>query len=152
MKNNIKTFVDFINESQETSRPKLYTELVRPLKDLYNESDNETKETLKNLSDELFKNPKDIVNRFTGKISKFKTLNELIKNLKYFLKIIGDLNQFHINESQEEYTVPIEANSRYTGTSVKDGKTYLLVVGRAEKLMGDVEIFDNTFDNVFKIV
>ena len=48
-----------------------------------------------------------------------------------------------INESQEEYTVPIEANSRYQGTSVKDGKTYLLVVGKAEKLMGDVEIFDN---------
>ena len=82
----------FIFESKD-GRPKLYNELVRPLKDLYNKSDDKTKETLKNLSDELFENPKDIVNMFTGKISKFKTLDELIKSLKSFLKAVGDLKK-----------------------------------------------------------
>lgn len=77
----------------ESSRPKIYNELVRPLKDLYNESDDNTKETLKKLSYELFENPKDIVNMFTGKISKFKNLDELTNNLKSFLKAVNDLKK-----------------------------------------------------------
>jgi len=82
----------FIFESKD-GRPKLYNGLVRPLKDLYNESDDETKETFKYLSNDLFRNPKDIVNMFTGKISKFKTLDELTKSLKSFLKAVDDLKK-----------------------------------------------------------
>ena len=82
----------FIFESKD-GRPKLYNELVRPLKDLYNESDDKTKETLKYLSYDLFRNPKDIINMFTGKISKFKTLDELTKSLKSFLKAVDDLKK-----------------------------------------------------------
>ena len=82
----------FIFESKD-GRPKLYNELVRPLKDLYNESDDKTKETLKYLSYDLFRNPKDIINMFTGKISKFKTLDELTKSLKSFLKVVDDLKK-----------------------------------------------------------
>jgi mRNA-degrading endonuclease HigB of HigAB toxin-antitoxin module len=82
----------FVFESKD-GRPKLYNELVRPLKDLYNESDDKTKETFKDLSNNLFKNPKDIVNMFTDKISKFKTLDELTKSLKSFLKIVDDLKK-----------------------------------------------------------
>ena len=74
----------FIFESKD-GRPKLYNELVKPLKDLYNKSDDETKETLKNLSNKLFENPKKIRDRFTSKISKFKTLAGLIKELEDFL-------------------------------------------------------------------
>ena len=82
----------FIFESKD-GRPKLYNELVRQLKDLYNESDDKTKETLKYLSYDLFRNPKDIINMFTGKISKFKTLDELTKSLKSFLKAVDDLKK-----------------------------------------------------------
>ena len=74
----------FIFESKD-GRPKLYNELVKPLKDLYNKSDDETKETLKNLSNKLFENPKKIRDRFTSKISKFKTLAGLINELEDFL-------------------------------------------------------------------
>jgi len=82
----------FVFESKD-GRPKLYNELVRPLKDLYNESDDKTKETFKDLSNDLFRNPKIIVNMFTDKISKFKNLDELIKSLKSFLKAVGDLKK-----------------------------------------------------------
>ena len=51
------SYESFISESKD-GRPKLYNELVKPLKDLYNKSDDETKETLKNLSNKLFENPK----------------------------------------------------------------------------------------------
>ena len=97
--NFIKSIVPSLNSSEsfifesKDGRPKLYNELVRPLKDLYNESDDETKETFKYLSNDLFRNPKDIVNMFTGKISKFKTLNELTKSLKSFLKAVDDLKK-----------------------------------------------------------
>jgi hypothetical protein len=84
---NIKKFDDFIFES-ESRKPKLYNELIRPLKDLYSDLDDKTKESFKNLSDELFKNPKDTIEAFTKKISKYRDIEELLKELKSFIKSV----------------------------------------------------------------
>jgi hypothetical protein len=50
--------------------------------------DEKTKESFKDLSDELFKNPKDITEVFTRKISKYKSIEELLKELKSFIKSV----------------------------------------------------------------
>jgi hypothetical protein len=84
---NIRKFDDFIFES-ESRKPKLYNELIRPLKDLYSDLDDKTKESFKDLSDELFKNPKDITDVFTKKISKYRDIEELLKELKSFIKSV----------------------------------------------------------------
>ena len=84
---NIRKFDDFIFES-ESRKPKLYNELIRPLKDLYSYLDEKTKESFKDLSDELFKNSKDITEVFTRKISKYRDIEELLKELKSFIKSV----------------------------------------------------------------
>ena len=46
--------------------------------------------------------------------------------------------------SEQQMDVRIESNSRYSGTSVKDGKHYSLRVGMSENNMGDVEIYNES--------
>ena len=108
---NIKKFDDFIFES-ESRKPKLYNELVRPLKDLYSNLDEKTKESFKDLSDELFKNPKDITEVFTRKISKYKSIEELLKELKSFIKSLKRFNESLYDEQSSDINDDLKSNFR----------------------------------------
>ena len=76
-----KFFSSVVGEKKEIG---MYDSVVQQVLDL----DEKTKESFKDLSDELFKNPKDITEAFTRKISKYRNIEELLKELKSFIKSV----------------------------------------------------------------